>query len=132
VSRAECLHALCEQSVEFLNIKRRDAYSNYCSVNDYVTVVTICTTMLNAVIPAVVHMTLPVYPPPPSSIVLLNVILSRVLNVRYWTALLYHTCKARARTHGQICNIYCFSWTTMIANAPHCYVICTLPVLLKL
>jgi hypothetical protein len=37
--------------------------------------------------------------------------------------------RAHARTHTKIYTNYCFSTATMIENAPHCYVLRTLPVL---
>ena len=38
----------------------------------------------------------------------------------------------RAYTCREVCSTYCFSVATGIANAPHCYVIRTLPVLFKI
>jgi hypothetical protein len=46
-------------------------------------------------------------------------------------ALGYPDARTQARTHRPISNTYCFSAATMFVNAPQCYVIRALPVLLR-
>jgi hypothetical protein len=43
--------------VEFLYIRRGGMWSNHCSLKDDIPVVTICTTMLDGMIPSAAHIT---------------------------------------------------------------------------